>query len=503
PYNAIVANKNKIIATHDQYIHIFDKVTKKAKQIVLSKHFTNFNTIVHDKYAYMMYWNKPILRLDLEDYKVDTLGMGDINVTINGVAWTWQGKKYMVFSGYKYIMLFDLETEKSHFYPMPGSNTVYVDKQNNLWSTDNLSGLHMVPHFKNLFSRKDIEHKDKSLPIYMYKVKQMDSLVFLSMRYNQGAMICDREYNIIHKLDPPRLPSLPDLIQDIYDIHKYGSQWIGTTDYGLVAIDLKSGSTKTILHYGEGTKFRNIIPWKNKKWLIRTVPLGIVLYDPDINQIEKLYKIKDAALSMIETCDTKMYVLGDQGLYVLDEKRDSFLLLPNEIIKKTTPQNLVSDKHGRIWVAGHYGVCMYDPETNQAVRIFHGEKFIHTISYLAMEGNELAFIMAEGIIFYDTATGKRRYIHQSIHPDDNMDTANLEIKGDKSILSQDNHIYIFDYQALQNYKENNQVFITSIYDKDKEWVYEISQNRLTLHKGVNSIFVQLSSPSFMALHNID
>ncbi|MGB4959339.1 MAG: two-component regulator propeller domain-containing protein, partial [Saprospiraceae bacterium] len=41
PYNAIVANKNKIIATHDQYIHIFDKVTKKAKQIVLSKHFTN------------------------------------------------------------------------------------------------------------------------------------------------------------------------------------------------------------------------------------------------------------------------------------------------------------------------------------------------------------------------------------------------------------------------------------------------------------------------------
>ena len=503
PYNAIVASKNKIIATHNQYIHIFDKVTKKAKQIVLSKHFTNFNTIVHDKYAYMMYWNKPILRLDLQDYKIDTIEIGDKLVTVNGVPWTWQGKKYMVFGGFKYIILFDLETQKSYFYPMPGTNTVYVDRQKNLWSTDNISGLHMVPHFTNLFSRKEIEHKDKDLPIYMYKVKQMDSLVLVSMRYNQGAMICDRAYNIIHKLDPPRLPSLPNLIQDVYDVHKYGNQWVGTTDYGLISIDLKSGSTKTILHYGEGTKFRNIIPWKNNKWLIRTVPFGIFLYDPDKNQIEKIYKTNDTALTMIENRDNHLYVLGDLGLYVLDEKRDSFILIANEIIKKTTPQTMVSDKYGRIWVAGFYGVCMFDPKTNKALRLFGGEKFIHTISYLAIEGDELAIIMAEGILFYDIETGKRRYIHQSINPDIKMDNFNLDINGDKSILSQHNHLYTFDYQALQNFKENNQVFITSIYDKDKEWVYEISQNRLSLHKGVNSIFVQLSSPSYMALHNID
>lgn len=74
-YTAIVASKDKIIATRDRYIHIFDKGTKKAKQIVLSKYFSNFNTIVHDKYAYMMYWNKPILRLDLEDYKIDTINL--------------------------------------------------------------------------------------------------------------------------------------------------------------------------------------------------------------------------------------------------------------------------------------------------------------------------------------------------------------------------------------------------------------------------------------------
>ena len=170
---------------------------------------------------------------------------------------------------------------------------------------------------------------------------------------------------------------MPNLIQDVYDVHKYGNQWVGTTDYGLITIDLKSGSTQTILHYGEGTKFRNIIPWKNKKWLIRTVPLGIFLYDPAKNQIEKIYKTNDTALTMIENCDNHLYVLGDQGLYVLDEKRDSFILIANEIIKKTTPQTMVSDKYGRIWVAGFYGVCMFDPKTNKASRLFSGEKFIH------------------------------------------------------------------------------------------------------------------------------
>lgn len=60
---------------------------------------------------------------------------------------------------------------------------------------------------------------------------------------------------------------------------------------------------------------------------------------------------------------------------------------------------MVSDKYGRIWVAGFYGVCMFDPKTNKALRLFGGEKLIHTISYLAIEGDELAIIMAEGILF--------------------------------------------------------------------------------------------------------
>ncbi|MBK9567727.1 MAG: hypothetical protein IPO37_21940 [Saprospiraceae bacterium] len=63
----------------------------------------------------MMYWNKPILRLDLQDYKIDTIEIGDKLVTVNGVPWTWQGKNiwFSVGSNISYCLIWNLKKATS------------------------------------------------------------------------------------------------------------------------------------------------------------------------------------------------------------------------------------------------------------------------------------------------------------------------------------------------------------------------------------------------------
>ncbi len=178
----------------------------------------------------------------------------------------------------------------------------------------------------------------------------------------------------------------------VREIHKdnAGNLWIGTEDAGVNKFNLQ---TKKFVNFQpDGTKsglsFYNIhgvLPRGNKVWL-GTFEHGLDVMDANSGKIIKHYDHttssfkSDFIVSFYETPEKKLFVITSVGIYLYDDKTDSFTI-STDFSESTHFTCMFKDKDGNFW-AGSYrdGLFYYNPKTKEKAVYRHDFKDDKSIS---------------------------------------------------------------------------------------------------------------------------
>lgn len=138
---------------------------------------------------------------------------------------------------------------------------------------------------------------------------------------------------------------------------------------------------------------------------------GIGLYHPATDSFERKACGIGAVQDIVETSDRRI-VAGGSNLYVYDERRGQFALLP--LLDRDYVVSLAADRHGRLWVATNHGIGCYTGGLRHMTRV----RGLGTASFLDGTDGSIAPMTfdshdrlwvgrnGKGVLCHDMATGR-------------------------------------------------------------------------------------------------
>ena len=343
---------------------------------------------------------------------------GDSNnpVLREGVEWRYNGRRYLVFgTSAPGLLLLDPATGKSRYYlgnsDVRGMGTPYVDRQNTLWVPTG-RGIFYVNPSATLFDLLTInangtDQPSTEYPTTPYNMREEKSGYWVARRYHGGVLWYTPDWKLIRRwaipVDSigPEFHDGPATTREGYDFKQVGDTMFVTTEWGLLAMDLKTLHRKMIVDSAGPpvTRLRTIVPENDRRWWIRSFNRGVYVYDPVHRRFLRHYPLVPAncngcgvasANYLLRDHKGRVFATSDAGMFRYISGPDTFMVVhtSGRIPLSNSLFGAVEDRSGIIWIGTDDGVCAYDPDSNKIVRVVSEGNSIGPVERIAIDSNQ-------------------------------------------------------------------------------------------------------------------
>ncbi|HVU97646.1 MAG TPA: histidine kinase [Puia sp.] len=394
-----------------------DPVSKKVIRTFLCKTPASIYDVVFDSHnrAWVSTWLHGVYRFDPADETWARLPAALDGVLVkNGVEWSLEGRRYIVFSTNKAdLLFFDEETDSAHSYlPVNGAEygTPFVDRQNILW-IPTTKGVYYVNSYGRLFDLRPVNPSGRLTDSINwatpYNMREEKSGYWISCRYRGGLYWYDRQWRLRHfwpdvvdSLNPAMNEEVATL-QEAYDFKQLGGELFITTEWGMLILHLKNFH-RTLVRY-PATKpvmrLRTIVDGGDGKWWIRSFDQGVFLFDTATRRFTRHYLLAKCAGCELPQVNFllrdrrgRIFATTTDGLFRYDVRTDSFLhLTPLGPPVGNTLIGMAEDRDGRVWIGNENGISAYDPDSNTIVHTVLEHNSIGAVFRISIDSQQNAW----------------------------------------------------------------------------------------------------------------
>lgn len=269
---------------------------------------------------------------------------------------------------------------------------VFADNKNNLWICSNQGVEKVTTSGKAVEVIPVTDPGTVDYDVYksgvVFSFFENDSMVWLSKRnrstlsYNTNMQMRSC-YSSLYPLSTV----VQDRIMHAYYFYQQQRNLYITTDSGLIIYNLPQKRTSLYYpdQYTNVADLRTIVPLGQDKLLIRSFSSGLMVFDTKQKRFVRHYTATDSCTScfprhltyILKTRNNKIYVTSAKGLFQYLPAQDRFEQIQpvNDKYYHTCASNMfgmAEASDGRLWIAGSYGLYVYNPVTN-VIDEFHSE----------------------------------------------------------------------------------------------------------------------------------